>query len=219
VTAALPPKQQGVAALYLDILGRSADPTGLAGFSQQVAAGVPISQVIEAMMASNEYHTKVINDLFEKYLGRSVDPTGLQAFLPLLQSGASPEVVAANIIASQEFYDKAGGTPEGFLKALYLDALGRPIDPVALSTDLGALQFGVSREQVALWVLGSAEAAQVAVEAAYETYLGRPADPSALPAWEQQYMNDPAGFLVAFLSSPEISQQGVTAVHSGSATA
>jgi hypothetical protein len=228
VTAALPPKQQVVAALYLDILGRSADPTGLAEFSQLIVSGVPVNDVIDAMMASNEYQTKVVNDLYMKYLGRPVDSSGLTSALGFLESGGQVEVLAAHIIASPEFYNKAGGTDEGFLKALYLDVLGRPIDPVALSTDLVALGDQVpgvlrvptaSRQEIALNVLLSDEAALVAVEAAYQTYLGRPADSSALPAWEQQYMKDPAGFLVAFLSSPEISQQGVTAVHTGSATA
>jgi hypothetical protein len=207
VAMLLPTAQQAVvASLYQDLLGRNADPAGLAGWSSQLAAGVPVSQVINGILSSTEYQTKVLNDLFLKYLGRPVDATGIAAWLPVLQTGG-PTAVAAGLINSSEFYANAGGTPQGFVQALYLDVLGRMPDPTSAANDVLAIQFGVPRQQIALGVLNSTEAAANAVNQVYETVLGRPADPSALAGWEQLYITNPAGFLSAFLSSAEFAQR------------
>jgi hypothetical protein len=210
VTAALPTAQQGVvAALYLDLLGRSADAGGLASFSAQLTAGTPVSQVVSEIVESTEYQVNVLNGLYEKYLNRPVDSVGVAAFLPLLQSSGQ-EAVAAAILGSAEFYADAGGTNQGFVEALYQDVLGRTADAGGLANDLAALSFGASRQQVALGLLASPEEARDVVEQAYQTYLGRPADPAGLQVWEQAYLNDPATFLVSFLNSAEFAQRAST---------
>jgi hypothetical protein len=210
VAGTLPTAQQAiVAALYLDLLGRNADAGGLTNFAAQLAAGASISQIVAALTGSNEYQVKSLNDLYEKFLGRPVDAQGEAAFLPLLAT-SGPQAVAAAILSSQEFYDKAGGTDEDFLQALYLAVLGREIDAAGLANDLAALSFGASREQIALGVLYSTEEAKDVVEQTYETYLDRPADPEALPGWEKVYLSDPASFLVSFLNSAEFAARSAT---------
>jgi hypothetical protein len=207
VSAVLPTAQQAVvASLYQDILGRNADPSGLAGWSGQLTAGVPVAQVVSGIVASPEYQTKVLNDLYLKYLGRPVDAVGIAAWLPVLQT-SGPTAVAAGLISSPEFYANAGGTPQGFVQALYLDVLGRFPDPTSAANDVMAIQLGASLQQIALSVLNSTEAATDAVNQMYLTFLGRAADPSALAGWVQLYITNPAGFLPAFLSSPEIAQR------------
>lgn len=202
--AELPTQQQSVVAeLYLDLLGRSADAGGLTEFSGALAAGVPISVVVNAMVNSNEYRAKVVNDLYRKYLGRDADAGGLAGYVQFLAAGGTVNQIAASILGSAEFFDKAGGTNEGFVNALYLAVLGRPVD-TAGAANLGPLSFGVTREQIAFNILSSTEAAQEAVEDAYELYLGRPADAGA-PGWVALYQSDPAAFLVSFLSTPEFS--------------
>jgi hypothetical protein len=205
--AALPtgPDSQ-VASLYLDLLGRDADASGLSYWSGLLASGTPMSQVVNGIMASPEYQDRVLNDLYQKYLGRPVDSVGMASWLPVLQSSGS-SAVAAGLLGSLEFFAKAGGTNTDFLRALYLDALGRAIDPTALTNDLQMLQAGVSREQIAAGVLGSSEKAQEVVNQAYQAYLGRSADASALPGWEQAATNDPATFWALFLSAPEVAQR------------
>jgi hypothetical protein len=206
VTAALATQSQAVvAALYLDLLGRSADQAGLTNFSSQMAAGVPISAIVTALESSGEYQTAVINSLYQKYLGRPVDPTGLAIFLPLLKS-SGPEVVAAAIIGSQEFYNNAGGTALGFVQALYQTVLGRAPDPSAMNL-VTAVNFGIPLEQIALAVLKSPEAAQDAVQQDFLQFLGRVADAAGLAFWTQRYLQDPATFLVSFLGTPEFEQR------------
>jgi sugar lactone lactonase YvrE len=209
VVAALPTAQQGVvAALYLDLLGRSADPSGLNSWGGMLASGAPVSQVINGLMASPEYQERVLNGLYEQYLGRPVDSVGIASWSRLLQSGG-PEAVAAALAGSSEFFAHAGGTDTGFLQALYTDALGRQIDPSGLSNWTNRLASGVSPGQIATDVLTSPEAVQNAVEQAYQTYLGRPADQAGLQSWEQNYSKNPGAFLAEFLTTaaPEITQR------------
>ncbi len=203
--AELPTVQQSVVAeLYLDLLGRSADAGGLAGFSGALASGaLSVQQIVNAMVNSNEYREKLVNDLYVKYLGRNADAGGLAGYVQLLAAGGTVNQIASSILGSQEFFDKAGGTNEGFINALYLAVLERPADALALA-NLGPLSFGVSRQQIALNILNSPEAATEAVADAYELYLGRPADAGAA-GWVNLYLTDPIAFLVSFLSTPEFS--------------
>ncbi|MBM3982320.1 MAG: DUF4214 domain-containing protein [Planctomycetes bacterium] len=201
IDAELPPAEAVVAELYLDLLGRDADPTGLAGFSAALAAGMPMQQLVTAFVNSAEYKAKVVNDLYLKYLGRAADPVGLQAFVGVLNAGGSANTVAAAILSSEEFFAKSGGTTAGFVSALYLAVLERPITPPELAANVPVADF-VGRNGYALGVLTSTEAATRAVGDAYELYLGREADPGAL-GWVALYQSDPAAFLVTFLATPE----------------
>ena len=45
-------------ALYLDLLGRSADPMGLKTDASLLASGAPVSQIVNSIMASPEYQMK-----------------------------------------------------------------------------------------------------------------------------------------------------------------
>jgi hypothetical protein len=201
VDAELPPTQAVVAELYLDLLGRDADPTGLAGFSGALDAGLPMQQLVAAFVNSVEYKAKVVNDLYLKYLGRAADPTGLAIFVGVLNAGGSANTVAAALLSSEEFFANSGGTTAGFVTALYLAVLERPISPAELAANVPVADF-IGREAYALAVLTSTEAATRAVEDAYDTYLGREADPGAL-GWVALYQSDPAAFLVTFLATPE----------------
>ena len=132
VVAALPTNQGTVGALYVDLLGRSVDPSGLSYWSSVLASGAPVTQVIRGIMASAEYKDRVINALYEKYLGRPADAAGLANFLPLLASSGS-EAVAAAARSVRRSSSPAGrwhqrGLPPG---GTYSDVLGRTIDPGA----------------------------------------------------------------------------------------
>jgi hypothetical protein len=69
------------------------------------------------------------------------------------------------------------------LNAVYLDALGRPIDPAGLNWWLAVLSLGASRTQVAYQVLSTQEYRQDVVKQAYLQLLNRPADPAGLAGW------------------------------------
>jgi hypothetical protein len=66
---------------------------------------------------------RLVRNWYRQYLGRDLDQGG-SGWVSLLENGASPDVVLASILGSDEYWQRAGGTPDGFVRALYMD-LGR----------------------------------------------------------------------------------------------
>jgi hypothetical protein len=179
--------------LYLDLLGRSADPGGLAFWTQQIdvdiSGGLPIARtrVAQGLMASAEYRTDVVDTLYEQVLDRAPDAGGLANGLAFLGAGNSTQELEASFLGSDEYFTKqAGGTNAGFLSALYGDVLGRAIDPSGLQGWINALAGGTTRSQVAAAVVGSLESATDRVKALYQEFLRRPADTSGLATFAGQ---------------------------------
>jgi hypothetical protein len=222
-TAVLPtPTEAVVGQLYMDVLGRSADVAGLQNFSAQIEAGVSVATVVQALQSSAEYQTNVVNDLYVKYLGRQADPKGLADGVSFLQNGGDPRVLAANLIASQEFYTNAGGTDEGFLRALYQTVLGRDIDASGLESNLTQLQsvespqvrpteVAAERQRIAQALIFSQEARLATAEAFYAQYLGRAGDAAGVMAHANQLATQPETTVAdSFLTSPEFQQMAAT---------
>jgi len=205
--------QSYVYQLYLDMLHRRVDPTGMLYFSGALAQGASRAQVVEDIESSPEYRTDEVNSLYQAYLGRNVDPTGLNFALSLLS--ATPFVlgsqnaflqVQADILSSAEFYQTQGGsTNSGFLAAVYRDVLGRGVDPTGAAAFGAALSAGVSRTMIAKAILSSAEAEQVLVEGDYLTYLRRTADVGGLDAFvgDLQHGAKPDDILTVIIASDE----------------
>jgi streptogramin lyase len=171
---ALTPSQAFVSQAYRDLLGREADPVGLAGWSVMIDQGTARSDVVRAIEVSPEYQGVVVQQLYATYLRRSADPVGLASGEAFLAGGGTREVLAAMLLGSAEYYQsQGGGTDAGFLSALYLDALNRSIDPTSLATGEQALAAGVGRDQLALAVLSSDEHRIVVVDLMYQNYLSR----------------------------------------------
>src|SRR5262249_47710119 len=98
-----------------------------------------------------------------------------------LNGGGTLENVAAQLVASDEYFlTKGGGTNAGFLNALFLDALNRPIDAPSQAIALDRLASGTSRLQIAQFVFASAEYRFNLVQSYYVTYLKRAGDPVGL---------------------------------------
>jgi hypothetical protein len=168
-----------VSEVYRDLLRRQVDPVGLANWTALLDSGVSQVRVVEMIETGpgNEYRTLEVNDLYEQYLGRQADPMGLSNALALLASGGSAEQVAAGIVASDEYLaGHGGGSTDGFLEALYRDALGRDIDPTALTDDRAALLGGLSRQELALNLFAGQEYRDRLIDAIYRNVLDRPVD-------------------------------------------
>src|SRR5947209_8234349 len=73
-----PPSQTFVNQVYQDLLGRAADPGGLAFWSAMVDQGISRPQVVAQIQSSVEYHTVEIERLYNRILGRAADPIGLR---------------------------------------------------------------------------------------------------------------------------------------------
>jgi hypothetical protein len=101
-----------------------------------------------------------------------------------LQSGSTWEQVQEWICGSPEYFQKrGGGTNDGFLTALYQDALGRAVDATARAIFDRDLANGMSRTQVADAIFGSDEYRRDLVQSFYRSFLRRPADPQGLDAF------------------------------------
>lgn len=76
--------------------------------------------------------------------------------------------------------DGATIAQQNFINAVYVDLLGRPVDPGGLAAFSMLLDQGGTDFQVALDVLDSPEYRQDLVKSFFESYLHRPADPLGL---------------------------------------
>jgi hypothetical protein len=176
--------QQFINQLYRDLLGREADAGGLTYWDAQLTAGLPRALLALQIEQTPEYVRRTVSSLYNRYLHRAADAGGLSYFSQLMLQGVTIEQVAAVLIGSNEFFVvQGGGTNNGFLNALYQDALGRPIDPGGLAWWNSVLAAGVSRTQVAAQILATVEYRQGVVRAAYQQLLGRAADPGGLTCW------------------------------------
>jgi len=172
----LSPDQQFVSKLYGDLLHRLADAAGLDYWSGRLAAGLSRSQLASELEDTAEYRQGQVDSLFQHYLHRGADPAALQHMSALLAAGTTDEALAATIAGSDEYFKLHGGTNDGFLNGLFLDALGRPIDPGAKASLEQALAQGASRLQIAQLALGSHEYHALVVENIYAELLNRSAD-------------------------------------------
>src|SRR5581483_1081914 len=94
-----------------------------------------------------------------------------------LAAGGTVEQVAAAIVGSAEFFqNQGGGSNDGFLSALYQDALGRGIDAGGHAAFSQLLANGATRTQVAALLFSSTEYAQDLVFGWYQQFLHRNGD-------------------------------------------
>jgi len=133
---------------------------------------------------SLEYLTDEVQGIYQKLLHRPADAGGLSAFTSMLVNGGTVEQVQAIIAGSDEYFvTRGGGQVDGFLTALYADALNRALDPTGQAADEQALAQGMSRQAIAGVVFGSQEYQQDLVESYYQTYLARQPDSAGLAAF------------------------------------
>jgi hypothetical protein len=204
-----PPDSNGdfVGDLYVRLLGRTAEPTGLAFWVSQLAGGVSRDAVALGIANSVEAQGLVVENLYLHLLHRPSDPQGKAAFMALLAAGGTEAQVKADIYASPEYYQTRGGqTNDGFLDALYHDELYRAIDSQGQTIFGEALAMGnSSRRAVALDVIESPEGQQVLVRRDYGTNLFRTVDPTGLTFWTGQLQKGQteADVLAGILSSDE----------------
>lgn len=95
--------------------------------------------------------------------------------------GLSPEQLDLDLVDSPEYFAaRGGGSNDGFLDALFADALGRAVDAGARTAFDTMFANGATPAQVADLVFGSTEYQNRLVENIFESLLNRPADPAAL---------------------------------------
>ena len=180
------PNDAFVAALYHGLLKRAADDAGKTYWVGQMNAGVSQDQVAQGIVASDEFRTHQIDDVFQAALGRGVDDKGRDFWLSTLKAGATMDQVRVGIAASDEFFAKAGGTNAKFLETLYQTELHRGLDDAGRSEWGNALAAGAGRSAVTLQVLASPEAGDDRVRGLFKDVLGRDADDAGEHFWSDR---------------------------------
>jgi hypothetical protein len=136
-------------ALYLKLLRRQADLSGLNVFINFLSNGGTAGQAEAIIIGSPEYYqlhsstnTGFLTGLYQDVLNRSsVDSSGAQAWGQALSGGASPQAVATAILGSFE-------SDQDEVQGLYNQLLHRPAETSGLNAFTNALQQGMTNELV-----------------------------------------------------------------------
>jgi hypothetical protein len=165
--------------LYEVLLGRPAalDPNSQ-GWVNALNHGATAGSIVQAIETSGEYRGDVVQRLFQRYLHRQAGANELSVFGNYL-GNHTLEQLQTVLAGSAEYFQLHGGTNDGFIKALFEDALGRPAGTDELASWQQTLG-GSSPGQVAASVFASQEFLSDVVNDDYQKLLGRPADPNGL---------------------------------------
>jgi uncharacterized repeat protein (TIGR01451 family) len=179
--------QRFISELYRDLLGRPIDAGGLAHWSAMLAGGASRSEIAAGIEASQEYREVEVKGLYQRYLHRDVEADALAYWTQFLASGHSLEDLSAQLVGSDEYFNvRGGGTEQGFIDALFHDALGRAADPQGETAFEQFLAGGKSHQQAADIVFSSPEYRDDLVQNYYQNYLGRPAESDGQDYWAGQ---------------------------------
>jgi autotransporter-associated beta strand protein len=187
------PNRHFVDQVAQDLLKRAAEPAETAAETELLAQGRSREQVVRGLADGAEYRAAMVGELYVRYLGRPADAGGLSAFAALLKHGGTIEQVRAQLLGSGEYFSGAGGTNDGFLRALYLAALGRALDAGGAAAWSQFLATGGSREAVAEAVLTSREGREYLVnggaQGLYQRYLRRAGDSGGVGLFVNALLN------------------------------
>jgi hypothetical protein len=179
--------QRFVSEVYRDFLNRAVDSGGLAFWSAQLDAGASRVSVVSQIMASGptfEFYGDVVQAAFAQYLHRGAEPAAVSFYTTKLSEGLTEVELDELIVDSPEYFNvQGGGTNDGFLDALFRDALHRSVDPAAKIAFDAFFAVGGTTAEVADIVFHSIEFEHDLVESIYGTLLDRPADPGGLDAF------------------------------------
>jgi len=195
--------------LYFDLLGRPADTTAVATFNALLAGGATHSDVATAVLVSNEYRQRLLNDFYSTFLHRPVLAAEVGFWLPAFGAGMTDEQIEAQITASPEYFAIAGGTNAGWINRMFNDVLGR--SPSAAETTAFLTQLGSnSRLNVGLGILNSGEAITRRVQQAFPRLLRRTATPVEQTTFIAALLGGTTDeqFLAQLLASDEYSNFG-----------
>jgi streptogramin lyase len=174
------PNQRYVSQLYLDLLHRPADPSGLAGWVSMLDNGTGRFQIVLGIENSPEYHNLEVQGFYHRFLNRAASPAELNLWQNYFNLGGTAEQVQSFVIGSDEYLARHANSfdSHAFLTSAYSDIFNRPIDDTGVQAWTQALANGMSRSDVALALLRSLESDRDEVIDLYGRLLHRDPDPS-----------------------------------------
>ncbi len=177
-----PSNDRWINQIFIDLLGRPADPGSLAVLGAFLTGGTPRSTVATTVLASAEYRQRLLTTFFATFLHRAPSAAEVSFWLPAFAASLTDEQIETQITASPEYFAIAGGTNAGWINRIYNDVLGRS-PSAAESSAFAALLGSSSRTTVGLAILNSNEAITRRVQQYYPRFLRRTATPSETSAF------------------------------------
>ncbi len=151
--------------------------------TDQILGSNVLGSVAGSFTTTLEYYDRVVETYYENYLHRAAGQSELNFWALNLAAGGTNEYVQSMIVGSDEYFQKAGGTNEKWIDALYHDLLGRAPDKGGLALWEYSLSIGAKRQQVASLVDSSAEHEAIVVGGYYQAYLGRHGSSGEIAYW------------------------------------
>lgn len=164
--------------LYLSILHRKADASGLAQWTRLFASGQSRQSIVDGIWNSVEHRTNQVEHYYRYYLGRTADAAGLQHWVNQFLNGADEYTIIAGFVGSPEYFQINAGSDAEFLASLYEKLLRRDEDAVGQAFWSQYLAKGGSRADVAKGFLESQEYDGDAITLSYDKILERAPDPT-----------------------------------------
>lgn len=194
--------------ICIHYLGRPPSPEDLERYVAILRKGVPISRLVEDIQSSSDGHRyqleleqeqrTLIELTYQQCLGRSADPDGLDHHIKLLNGGMSLSAVLTGLRATDEAkqYERARADERAFrIDALYRQYLGRPAPADVIQRYKDVLHSGLPFSSTLQEVATSPEAERrksdaeeeraFFINAVYQQYLGRVAEPEEVRHWQQ----------------------------------
>jgi hypothetical protein len=114
------PNQRYVEQLYLDLLHRTVDASGLATWVPKLDQGAGHFQVALKIIESPEHRDLVIQGYYHQFLDRAASPSELNAWQAFFDAGGTNEQAEATILGSDEFFAHVSNAsdPNAFLENL-----------------------------------------------------------------------------------------------------
>ena len=172
-----------VKSLYIDLLGRGADPTGLATWTSRLAGGTSQSDLVAELTRSDEYIRLRVAQAYREVLDREPESVGAANWLTQIRARRpTVDEVQRRFFDSQEFVNISGGTSEGYVAAIHRAVLGRGATADELASSLTRMRNKGRGAMVdGLW--SSREAAGVRAGAYYRVFLQREPDGPGKANW------------------------------------
>jgi hypothetical protein len=98
-----------VNALYQSLLGRPADPTGEAFWTQQLAGGATRDSVAFGFADSTEREGQLVEADYEQFLGRKAGSSEIAYWVGQFSLGVTNEDIVTGFVSSDEYYNKKTG--------------------------------------------------------------------------------------------------------------
>ena len=173
-----------VAAAYEDVLGRIPSAEETSYWVDKLLAGAPRSSVASGFNNSEEYRRLKIDAAYSEVLGRVGETEGIDHWLGAIAYGSvDADEVHPGFLGSDEFYlNQGGGTPSGYITAVYQDLFGRDPEPEGLAHWIFVME-SMNRGYAADGLWHSTESYNAKVVEAYALLLGREPDADGLSHW------------------------------------